>query len=97
MDRITQLYEQHFEETTPEKRKEIYVQINTESQLAAQYAVPNELDKLYASMGASFKNAGTGQELTVYQINLPANRLQQWAKIESHRLFDKPVFRLFHT
>ena len=97
LDRITQLYEQHFEETTPEKRKEIYVQINTESQLAAQYAVPNELDKLYASMGASFKNAGTGQELTIYQINLPSNRLQQWAKIESHRLFGKPVFRLFHT
>ncbi|HIB91669.1 TPA: insulinase family protein, partial [Candidatus Poribacteria bacterium] len=89
--------EQHFGEANPEKRKEIYAQINAESQLAAQYAVPNELDKLYESMGASFKNAGTGQELTVYQVNLPSNRLQQWAKIESHRLFGKPVFRLFHT
>jgi len=97
LDRITQLYEQHFEETNPEKRKEIYVQINAESQLAAQYAVPNELDKLYQSMGAFSKNAGTGQELTFYQVNLPSNRLQQWAKIESHRLFNKPVFRLFHT
>lgn len=97
LDRITQLYEQHFEETNPENRKEIYVQINAESQLAAQYAVPNELDKLYQSMGAFSKNAGTGQELTFYQVNLPSSRLRQWAKVESHRLFDKPVFRLFHT
>ena len=97
LDRITQLYEQHFGEANPEKRKEIYVQINAESQLAAQYTVPNELNKLYTSMGASSTNAGTSQELTVYQVNLPSNRLQQWAKIESHRLFGTPVFRLFHT
>ena len=48
-------------------------------------------------MGAFSKNAGTGQELTFYQVNLPSNRLQQWAKIESHRLFNKPDIRLFHT
>ena len=92
LDRITELYEQHYSETDAEKRKEIYAEINAESQLAAQYAVPNEIDKLYQSMGASFKNAGTGQEVTIYQVNLPSNRLQQWAQIESHRLFGTPVF-----
>ncbi|MBO47033.1 MAG: hypothetical protein CMJ96_09095 [Planctomycetes bacterium] len=97
LDRITELYEQHYSETDAEKRKEIYAEINAESQLAAQYAVPNEIDKLYQSMGASFKNAGTGQEVTIYQVNLPSNRLQQWAQIESHRLFGTPVFRLFHS
>ena len=48
-------------------------------------------------MGASLKNAGTGNELTTYMINLPANRLEQWAKIESHRLYGEPIFRLFHS
>ena len=97
LERITQLYEEHFVETDLEKRATIYSQINAESQLAAKYAIPNELDKLYQSMGASLKNAGTGNELTTYMINLPANRLEQWAKIESHRLYGEPIFRLFHS
>ena len=56
LDRITSLYEEHFSETDPEKRKAIYAEINKESQLAAAYAIPNEIDKLYKAMG------GTGAE-----------------------------------
>src|SRR6266540_4463303 len=51
LDRITELYEQHFHETNPEKRKAIYAEINKESQLAAQFEIPNEMDKLYKTMG----------------------------------------------
>ena len=51
LDRIEALYEQHFGETDPEKRAAIYAQINAENQLAAQYAIPNELDRLYTAMG----------------------------------------------
>lgn len=94
IDRITELYEQHFREQDPEKRKAIYAEINRESQLAAQYAIPNELDKLYKSMGATGLNAHTSDEETVYKVNLPSNRLEQWAAIESER-FVRPVFRLF--
>lgn len=94
LDRITELYEQHYRETDPEKRNAIYAEINRESQLAARYAIPNELDKLYNAMGGSGLNAVTSQEFTAYMVNLPSNRLRQWAVIESER-FLKPVFRLF--
>lgn len=96
LDRITALYEQHFHETDPEERRAIYAEINKESQLAAQYAIPNEPDRLYKIMGAAGINAHTGYEETVYEVNLPANRLRQWAIIESER-FQSPVFRLFQT
>lgn len=96
LDRIVELYEEHFQETDPARRAEIYAEINSEAQLAAQYAVPNEIDKLYNSMGGGGLNAHTWYEETVYKIGLPSNRLQQWAAIESDRFVD-PVFRLFHT
>ena len=96
LDRIEALYEQHFSETDPEKRAAIYAQINAENQLAAAYAIPNELDRLYTAMGESGLNAHTWVEETVYKVELPANRLAQWAKIEAERFHD-PVFRLFQT
>src|SRR5437870_5547080 len=94
LDRILELYEQHFHETDPGKRKAIYAEINRESQAAAQYEIPNEMDKLYKAMGEEGLNAHTYHEETVYQVNLPANRLEPWAIIESER-FLHPVFRLF--
>ena len=96
LDQITALYEQHFNETDPVARAAIYAEINQVSQQAAQYAIPNEIDKLYNGMGASNLNAHTWHEETVYKVGLPSNRLQQWATIESSRFID-PVFRLFHT
>src|SRR2546421_7593270 len=94
LDRILELYEQHFHETDPGKRKAIYAEINKESQLAAQFEIPNEMDKLYKTMGEQGLNAHTWHEETVYQVNLPRNRLEQWAILESQR-FQHPVFRLF--
>ena len=96
LDRIRDLYEEHHDETDPASRAEIYAQINNQAQLAAQYSVPNEIDKLYNSMGGTALNAHTWYEETVYKIGLPSNRLRQWAEIESDRFVD-PVFRLFHT
>src|SRR5437870_7495726 len=94
LDRILELYEQHFHQTDPDKRKTIYAEINQESQAAARYEIPNEMDKLYKAMGEEGLNAHTYHEETVYQVNLPANRAEQWAIIESER-FRHPVFRLF--
>ncbi|ALO45579.1 M16 family metallopeptidase [Pseudohongiella spirulinae] len=96
LDQIVELYERHFNSTDPAERAEIYAQINATAQQAAEYAIPNEFDKLYSSMGASGLNAHTWHEETVYKVGLPANRLAQWAAIESDR-FINPVFRLFHT
>ncbi|MBM3262300.1 MAG: insulinase family protein [candidate division Zixibacteria bacterium] len=94
LDRITELYEEQYRETDPEKRKAIYAKINEQTGLAAQYAIPNELDRLYNAMGGDAVNAHTWHEETVYQVDLPSNRLEQWAVIESDR-FLNPVFRLF--
>ncbi len=59
LDRITALYEEHFNTTDELRRAEIYAEINAEAQAAAQYAVPNEIDKLYNAMGGSGLNAHT--------------------------------------
>ena len=96
IDRTFELYEEHFNETDPVRRAEIYAEINQVTQQAAEFAVPNEIDKLYNSMGGTGLNAHTWYEETVYKIGLPSNRLRQWAEIESDRFID-PVFRLFHT
>ncbi len=96
LDRITELYEKRSKETNATRRAEIYAEINEFSQKAAAYAVPNELDRAYGDMGGKAINAHTWHEETVYKVDLPANRIKQWAKIEAER-FENPVFRLFHT
>ncbi len=93
LDRISELYEELFKESDPDRREGIYAEINKESQLASRYAIPNEIDKLYKEMGGGH-NASTWHEQTVYQVDLPANRLVQWAVVESER-FRRPVFRFF--
>ncbi len=95
-DKIEELYEQHFVETDMDKRAALYQQINEATVAAAEYAVPNEIDKLYKSTGGSGVNAHTWHEETVYKVELPSNRVRQWAAIESER-FREPVFRLFVT
>ncbi len=96
LDRISELYEQHFVETDPEKRRALYEEITRESTLAAAYAVPNEFDRVYRAMGGRGLNAHTWHEEVVYKIDLPINCLEQWAALESDR-FARPVFRLFQT
>ena len=58
--------------------------------------IPNEIDRLYTENGGSGMNAATGQDMTTYYINLPANKIELWARIESDRLLH-PVFRQFYT
>jgi predicted Zn-dependent peptidase len=96
LDKIVALYEEHFKEEDPEKRKAIYARINKESQLASQYSIPREHDKIWKAMGGSGRNAHTWLEETVYKVDIPANRLKHWVVLESER-FVNPVFRMFQT
>jgi len=96
IEKITQLYEQHFKEKDVAKRKKIYQEINKVSKEAAKYAVANDIDRIYKFMGGTAVNAHTFYEETIYKVDLPANQLERWASIESERYTD-PVFRLFHT
>jgi predicted Zn-dependent peptidase len=96
LQQISDLYEKRSKETNESKRSEIYREINRLSSEAAKWAIPNEMDRVYSDMGAKGLNAHTWHEETVYKVDLPSNRLEHWAKIESER-FAQPVFRLFHT
>lgn len=58
--------------------------------------VSNEIDRLYTEQGAVGLNASTGQDLTTYQVSIPANRIELWARIEADRMAN-PVFREFYT
>ena len=63
------------------------------AQEAAEFAIANEIDKLYKDMGGTAVNAHTWHEETVYKVSLPANRLLHWAVVESERFHDPGVLR----
>jgi predicted Zn-dependent peptidase len=56
----------------------------------------NEIDRLYTENGAVNLNASTGQDITTYQVSLPANKSELWARIEADRMIN-PVFREFYA
>ena len=58
--------------------------------------VQNEFDQIYTRGGASGLNATTNQDLTLYFLNVPSNKLELWFWMESDRLRD-PVFREFYS
>ena len=58
--------------------------------------VKNEFDRIYTSNGASGMNAYTSEDMTVYFITVPANKLELWMWMESGRLL-APVFREFYA
>ncbi len=62
---------------------------------AAGYGQPNEFGKLLDMHGAVGPNAYTSNDLTVYWVELPSNKTELWAFLESDRLF-RPVFRSFY-
>ena len=96
LDKITALYEKYRLTTDLHKRVSIYKDIDSISNVAARFAVPNEYDKLLNSIGAQGTNAYTWMEQTVYVNDIPSNKLNQWLTIEAER-FRNPVMRLFHT
>ena len=96
LEKIIDLYEKYRTTTDPEKRAAIYRDIDSISNVAAQFTVPNEYDKLLNSIGAHGTNAYTWVEQTVYINDIPSNELERWLTIEAER-FRNPVMRLFHT
>ena len=93
---IEQRYEAYRKLSDPEARKQAYHEIDSLSQVAAQYFIPNEYDKLMAAIGAEGTNAYTSNDVTCYTEDIPANEVENWAKIQSDR-FQNMVIRGFHT
>ena len=96
LDEIEQRYEAYRKLTDPEARKQAYHEIDSVSQLAAKYFIPNEYDKLMAAIGAQGTNAFTSNDVTCYTEDIPSNEIENWAKIQSDR-FQNMVIRGFHT
>jgi len=89
-------YEKYRTLTDPEERRVAYHEIDSVSQLAAQYFIPNEYDKLMSAIGAEGTNAYTSNDVTCYTEDIPSNEVENWAKIQSDR-FMNMVIRGFHT
>ena len=58
--------------------------------------VKDEFDQIYTEAGATGQNAGTTQDLTIYFIRVPRNKMELWFWMESERL-TQPVFREFYS
>ncbi|MDF1547694.1 MAG: insulinase family protein [Bacteroidales bacterium] len=96
LDSISNLYDDLGKTKDKEKRLEIQKEINRVSIKAADYAIPNELDKIINGMGGKNVNAGAGYESIVYYNSFPSNQIEKWLELYSHR-FINPVFRLFQS
>ena len=96
LDDIEQRYENYRLLTDPEERRKAYHEIDSVSQVAAQYFIPNEYDKLMSAIGSEGSNAFTSNDVTCYVEDIPSNEVENWAKIQADR-FMNMVIRGFHT
>jgi len=96
LDEIEQRYEAYRQLTDPEERRQAYHEIDSVSQLAAQYNIPNEYDKLMSVIGAEGTNAYTSEDVTCYTEDIPSNEVENWARIQADR-FQNMTIRGFHT
>jgi predicted Zn-dependent peptidase len=61
-----------------------------------EFIIPSEDTFIYELNGQVGFNAYTSHDVTNYQIKLPSNRLEIWAKMESDRL-KRPILREYYT
>jgi predicted Zn-dependent peptidase len=85
-----------FREADPEKIETLRQEIERVSAEQKKLIVKNEYDELVSRAGGVGLNASTSKDVTRYYIQLPANRLELWFRMESDRLLN-PVFREFYS
>jgi len=76
--------------------KELRAELNQSIQDHKAVTKQNEFDQVYTNMGASGMNAFTSYDMTFYFINVPANKFELWAWMESDRLLGS-TFREFYA
>ena len=84
------------QQADPQRMEELSKSLKRLQDRHKKLFIPNEIDRLYTENGGLDMNASTGQDVTTYQVSLPANKIELWARIEADRLLN-PVFREFYT
>ena len=98
LDAIERLFEEYrqIDEKQTAQRNRIFKRIDSLSQIASQYVISNEYDKLMSAIGSKGTNAGTWIDGTNYYEKVPSNQFENYLIIQADR-FQNPVLRTFHT
>ena len=96
LDSIEAMFNYYSTLTDTEERKAYYKKIDSVSNVAAQYAIPNEYDKMINALGGKGLNAYTANDRTVYTVDIPSNEIGRFLELEGSR-FRTITNRLFHT
>ncbi len=80
----------------PAARARLRAEIEAAELAAQPHAIPNELKLAWARMGGRGLNATTSHERINVFVDMPAEMLPRWARLEQDR-FSAPVFRAFST
>jgi predicted Zn-dependent peptidase len=94
LDSISMKYNELSKTKDEQQRLAIQADISRLSQRAADYAIPNEFERLIAKYGGSALNASTSWDVTEYHNTFSPQFLEQWCELNSERMLN-PVFRLF--
>lgn len=79
----------------PQKVRDLRSRLRELHQEQEKVLIKEELAKKFLEMGGNDQNATTSKDMTSYFVSLPAEKLRDWAELESERIF-KPVFREFY-
>ena len=94
LDSISMKYNELSQTKDEQQRLVIQRDISRLSQRAADYAIPNEYERLISKYGGSSLNASTSLDVTEYHNTFAPQFLEQWCELNSERMIN-PVFRLF--
>lgn len=79
-----------------EKITELEEQLKVKQEAAKEWVVSGEYTEIYTQHGSTGFNAGTSVDYTIYTVELPSNKLELWAMLESDRL-KNAVLRQFYV
>ncbi|HMV43628.1 MAG TPA: pitrilysin family protein [Leptospiraceae bacterium] len=79
-----------------ERIKRLERRLKDVEEIQKKFIIKSEDTYIYEQHGQVGFNAYTSHDVTNYQIRLPANRLEIWAKMESDRL-KNPILREYYT
>ena len=78
------------------KIMELELALKAQQEIAKEWIISGEYTEIYTQHGSTGFNAGTSVDYTIYTVELPSNKLELWAMLESDRL-KNAVLREFYV